>query len=115
MISVAARLAGLPCWTLRLLDQHGVVVPVRTEKNRRMYSDNDILKLEYIRYLTEERGVNLAGVKLILEMEGRLAQESQQEVRTYQNDLSVRRSTRRASGEQVHPGNARSEESQAAS
>jgi MerR family transcriptional regulator, heat shock protein HspR len=69
VISVAARLSGLPPWMLRLLDQEGLVVPTRTDKNRRLYSDNDIARLERIRHLTEERGVNLAGVKVILEME----------------------------------------------
>jgi MerR family transcriptional regulator/heat shock protein HspR len=97
VISVAARLAGLPCWTLRLLDQEGVVVPVRTEKNHRMYSDDDVSKLEYIRYLTEERGVNIAGVKLILEMNGQPAQQSQQGVRTNGNDFSARGPTGRQS------------------
>jgi MerR family transcriptional regulator, heat shock protein HspR len=68
VISVAARLVGLPSWTLRALDAEGVVVPRRTSKNRRLYSQNDIVKLEYVRYLTEERGVNVAGVKVILEL-----------------------------------------------
>lgn len=71
VISVAARLAGLPCWVLRVLDQEGIVVPVRTESNRRLYSDHDITLLAHVRYLTEERGVNIAGVKVILEMERR--------------------------------------------
>jgi MerR family transcriptional regulator/heat shock protein HspR len=69
VISVAAKLSGLPAWMLRLLDQEGVVIPTRTDKNRRLYSDNDIVRLERIRHLTEERGVNMAGVKIILEME----------------------------------------------
>lgn len=71
VISVAAKLTGLPAWLLRLLDQEGIVVPTRTEKNRRLYSDNDVARLQRIRYLTEERGVNVAGVKVILEMEER--------------------------------------------
>ena len=69
VISVAAKLADLPAWMLRLLDQEGIVVPTRTDKNRRLYSDNDIARLERIRYLTDVRKVNLAGVKVILEME----------------------------------------------
>ena len=69
VISVAARLAGLPCWVLRVLDQEGIVVPVRTDSNRRLYSDDDIALLAHVRYLTEERGVNIAGVKVILEIE----------------------------------------------
>ena len=71
VISVAARLAGLPCWVLRVLDQEGIVVPVRTDSNRRLYSDNDITLLNRVRYLTEDRGVNINGVKVILEIEGR--------------------------------------------
>ena len=69
VISVAAKLSGLPAWMLRVLDQEGIVVPTRTEKNRRLYSENDLAKLERVRYLTEVRGVNMAGVRLILEME----------------------------------------------
>ncbi len=69
VISVAAKLAGLPSWTLRVLDKEGIVCPQRTSKDRRLYSDRDISKLARVRYLTEERGVNMAGVKLILEME----------------------------------------------
>lgn len=69
VISVAARLAGLPCWVLRVLDQEEIVVPVRTDSNRRLYSDRDITLLSRVRHLTEERGVNIAGVKVILEIE----------------------------------------------
>ncbi len=70
VISIAAKLAGLPSWTLRVLDKEGVVRPRRTASDRRLYSDRDISLLARIRYLTEERGVNMNGVKLILEMEG---------------------------------------------
>jgi len=69
VISVAARLAGLPSWVLRVLDQEGIVVPVRTDSNRRLYSDLDIAVLARVRHWTEERGVNIAGVKVILEIE----------------------------------------------
>ena len=71
VISVAAKLAGLPCWMLRQLDSRGLVTPVRTAKNRRLYSDNDVAKLEYIRYLTAEKRVNFAGVQYIFEIEGK--------------------------------------------
>ena len=69
VISVAARLAELPCWVLRVLDEQGIVVPRRTDSNRRLYSDADIVTLARVRHLTEERGVNIPGVKVILEME----------------------------------------------
>jgi MerR family transcriptional regulator/heat shock protein HspR len=69
VISVAARLAGLPCWVLRVLDQEGIVVPVRTDSNRRLYSDNDIVLLARVHHLMVERKVNINGIKVILEME----------------------------------------------
>jgi MerR family transcriptional regulator/heat shock protein HspR len=69
VISVAAKLAGLPSWTLRVLDREGIVRPQRTAKDRRLYSDRDIALLARVRYLTEQRGVNMNGVRLILEME----------------------------------------------
>src|ERR1041384_4778816 len=69
VISVAAKLTGLPAWMLRLLDQEGIVVPTRTEKNRRLYSDNDLIRLERVRYLTQVKKVNMEGVRIILEME----------------------------------------------
>lgn len=72
VISVAAKLAGLPLWTLRVLDREGIVVPQRTAQGRRLYSDRDTARLARVRYLTEERGVNMAGVRVILEMESPL-------------------------------------------
>lgn len=69
VISVAARLAGLPCWVLRVLDDQGIIVPVRTESNRRLYSDADIETLNYVRHLTEVLKVNMSGVKVILELQ----------------------------------------------
>ena len=69
VISVAARLAGLPCWVLRVLDEQEIVIPRRTDSNRRLYSDADIATLARVRHLTEVLKVNIAGVKVILEME----------------------------------------------
>lgn len=80
VISVAARLSGLLSWELRVLDQEGIVVPERTDSNRRLYSENDIALLRRVRYLMqsppEGRGVNIAGVKVILEMEAAARQNA---------------------------------------
>jgi MerR family transcriptional regulator/heat shock protein HspR len=54
---------------LRVLDEQGIVVPKRTGKNRRLYSDSDLSKLVRVRSLTEELGVNMNGVKIILQLE----------------------------------------------
>jgi MerR family transcriptional regulator/heat shock protein HspR len=69
VISVAAKLVGMPSWTLRVLDEQGIVSPKRTDKNRRLYSDRDLTRLARVRTLTEEDGVNMNGVRLILKLE----------------------------------------------
>lgn len=69
VISVASKLVDLPVWTLRQLDKAGVVSPKRIGKKSRLYSLRDIKKLEYVHYLLEEKGVNVSGVKIIIEME----------------------------------------------
>lgn len=68
MISVAAGIAGCHPRTLRIYEEEGLVDPVRTETNIRLYSDDDLRRVRVIRYLTQVRGVNLAGVKLLLQL-----------------------------------------------
>lgn len=70
MISIAASLAGCHPRTLRIYEEEGLVDPVRTETNIRLYSDEDLRRVRVIRYLTQVRGVNLAGVKLLLQLRG---------------------------------------------
>jgi MerR family transcriptional regulator, heat shock protein HspR len=69
VISVAAKLVGMPAWTLRVLDEQAIVSPKRTDKNRRLYSDLDLMRLARVRTLTEVDGVNMNGVRLILRLE----------------------------------------------
>jgi MerR family transcriptional regulator, heat shock protein HspR len=71
-LSVAADILGLHPRTLRIYEEHGLVVPHRTATQRRRYSQNDIKKFHFIQYLTRERGVNLNGVKIILLMLGEI-------------------------------------------
>jgi MerR family transcriptional regulator, heat shock protein HspR len=68
VISIAANLAGCHPRTLRIYEEEGLVDPVRTESNIRLYSDDDLRRVRVIRYLTQVRGVNLAGVKLLLQL-----------------------------------------------
>lgn len=68
VISIAAGLAGCHPRTLRIYEEEGLLEPVRTESNIRLYSDDDLRRVRVIRYLTQVRGVNLAGVKLLLQM-----------------------------------------------
>lgn len=67
-ISVAASLAGVHPRTLRIYEEEGLLQPVRTPTNIRLYSDIDLRRVRCIRYLTRRRGVNLAGVKMILQL-----------------------------------------------
>ena len=70
VISVAARLVGTTPHTLRAYEKAGLIKPARTEGKIRMYSDRDIQRLRHINSLTR-KGVNLAGVKVILDMESK--------------------------------------------
>lgn len=73
MISVAAELAGVHPQTLRSYERKGLLIPKRTAGNTRKYSDEDIKKLERIRELTGA-GLNLTGIRMVLEMDARVAE-----------------------------------------
>jgi len=70
VISIAANLVGCHPRTLRIYEEEGLLDPVRTDTNIRLYSDDDLERVRAIRYLTQTRGVNLAGVKLLLQLRG---------------------------------------------
>src|SRR5688572_15836277 len=72
IISVAARLLEMHPQTLRKYEREGLIAPSRTTGNLRLYSDRDIERLRQVKYLVEERGLNLAGVQLALELTRRL-------------------------------------------
>jgi MerR family transcriptional regulator/heat shock protein HspR len=69
---VAASIVQAHPRTLRIYEDEGLLAPARTPTNIRLYSENDIRRILWIRRLTQERGVNLAGVKLLFELEERL-------------------------------------------
>lgn len=71
IISVAAELAGVHPQTLRIYERKGLLRPARTAGNTRRYSELDIDRLRVIQELTQ-RGVNLAGVRMIMEMQQEL-------------------------------------------
>lgn len=68
VISVAARLVEMHPQTLRKYEREGLIAPSRTTGNLRLYSDSDIERLRQVKYLVEQRGLNLAGVQLALEL-----------------------------------------------
>ena len=72
VISVAASIVSVHPRTLRIYEDEGLIAPARTPTNIRLYSENDIRRVLWIRHLTQERGVNLAGVRTLFELEERL-------------------------------------------
>ena len=72
MISVAAELAEMHPQTLRMYEARGLIEPKRSAKNTRLYSHQDVERLRRIQEMTAERGLNLAGVEHVLELEERL-------------------------------------------
>jgi len=69
VISVVSGMVGLPIWTLRKLDEMGIVSPERLGKKTRCYSPHQVKKLNYVCYLLQERKVNIGGIKVILEID----------------------------------------------
>jgi MerR family transcriptional regulator/heat shock protein HspR len=72
VISVAAELVRVHPRTLRIYEVEGLLCPARTRTNIRLYSENDIRRVLWIRHLTQNLGVNLAGVRVLFELEERL-------------------------------------------
>lgn len=68
VISVAAELAGMHAQTLRNYDRLGIVIPQRTPGGGRRYSARDVAVLREVQRLSQEEGVNLAGIKSIMEL-----------------------------------------------
>jgi MerR family transcriptional regulator, heat shock protein HspR len=58
--------------TLRIYEEEGLICPARTPTNIRLYSQNDVRRVMWIRHLTQNLGVNLAGVRILFELEERL-------------------------------------------
>ena len=69
VISVAAQLAGMHPQTLRTYDRIGLVQPRRTAKRGRRYSARDITRLRLVQRLSQDEGINLEGIRRILEMQ----------------------------------------------
>jgi MerR family transcriptional regulator/heat shock protein HspR len=97
VISVAAELAGMHAQTLRQYDRLGLVSPGRTAGGGRRYSPRDVALLREVQRLSQEDGVNLAGIKRIIELESRV-EALQDRVAELLEELEVSE-TRRISAE----------------
>jgi len=101
VISVAAELAGLHAQTLRSYDRLGLVRPGRSAGGGRRYSARDIALLREVQRLSQEEGVNLAGIKRIIELE-QLVDELQGRVEELLDELRAVREAAEQAAATVH-------------
>jgi MerR family transcriptional regulator/heat shock protein HspR len=78
MISAVAEQYAIHPQTLRLYEREGLLKPSRSEGNTRLYTDDDLERLEVILHLTRDLGVNLAGVEIILNMREKMGEMQSQ-------------------------------------
>ena len=88
MISAVAEQYEVHPQTLRLYEREGLLKPSRSEGNTRLYTDQDLERLEVILKLTRDLGVNLAGVEIILNMREKMA-EMQRQIEDFVSSLNT--------------------------
>ncbi|MGD1092261.1 MAG: helix-turn-helix transcriptional regulator [Bryobacteraceae bacterium] len=93
MISAVAEQYQIHPQTLRLYEREGLLKPSRSDGNTRLYTDEDLERLEVILKLTRDLGVNLAGVEIILNMRERMA-EMQRQIEEFVSSLNTEISQR---------------------
>jgi MerR family transcriptional regulator/heat shock protein HspR len=95
MISSVAEMYGIHPQTLRLYEREGLLKPSRTDGNTRLYTEEDLQRLEFILNLARDLGVNIAGIAIILQMRERMEEmnrKMQDFVRFVQDEVSFRAS-----------------------
>ena len=78
MISVVAEMYEIHPQTLRLYEREGLLKPSRSEGNTRLYTDEDLERLEFILNLARDLGVNIAGIAIVLQMRERMEEMNRQ-------------------------------------
>ncbi len=78
MISAVAEMYGIHPQTLRMYEREGLLKPSRTDGNTRLYTEEDIERLEFILNLARDLGVNIAGIAIILQMRERMEEMNRQ-------------------------------------
>ena len=101
VISVAAELAGLHAQTLRSYDRLGLVRPGRAAGGGRRYSPRDIALLREVQRLSQEEGVNLAGIKRIIELE-HVVDELRSRLEELEQELAAARAAAEQAAAAVH-------------
>jgi MerR family transcriptional regulator/heat shock protein HspR len=93
MISAVAEMYGIHPQTLRLYEREGLLKPSRTEGNTRLYTEEDLERLEFILSLARDLGVNIAGMAIILQMRERM-EAMQREMQEFVNFVQKEMLTR---------------------
>jgi MerR family transcriptional regulator/heat shock protein HspR len=93
MISVAAELAEMHPQTLRMYESRGLIEPKRSPKGTRLYSHSDVERLRRIQQMTNDHGLNLAGVERVLELEVELEKEKRRYARAAERLEQLQRET----------------------
>src|ERR1041385_3114173 len=88
MISAVAEQFQIHPQTLRLYEREGLLKPSRSDGNTRLYTDDDVERLEVILKLTRDLGVNLAGVEIILNMRAKM-EEMQRQIEEFVSSLNA--------------------------
>ena len=88
MISSVAEQYGVHPQTLRLYEREGLLKPSRSDGNTRLFTDEDLERLEMILHLTRDLGVNLAGVEIILNMRARM-ESMQKQIEEFVQSLNL--------------------------
>ena len=101
VISIAAELAGMHPQTLRAYDRLGLVCPQRTAGGGRRYSARDVARLREVQRLSQEEGVNLAGIKRIISLESQV-EALQARVAELRHDLAAAQVAAAAAEAAVH-------------
>ena len=94
VISVAARMVRVHTQTLRYYEREGLLEPARSRGNIRLYSQKDIEKLRSIKSLTDELGINLAGVQVVMTLMERISDLEKQVLNLNQQLLHIRNTRR---------------------
>jgi MerR family transcriptional regulator/heat shock protein HspR len=103
MISAVSEMYDIHPQTLRLYEREGLLKPSRTEGNTRMYTEEDLQRLEFILNLARDLGVNIAGIAIIIQMRERMEEMNrnmQEFVRFVQQEVAFRASHAHADASQ---------------
>src|SRR6202050_129196 len=104
MISAVAEQYQIHPQTLRLYEREGLLRPSRSEGNTRLYTDDDLERLEVVLHLTRDLGVNLAGVEIILNMREKMA-EMQKQIEAFVSSLNTEITSHRGRPAAQEPAN----------